>query len=186
VDVVEAIERERVVAVIRRAADVGATVERLGLPLVEVTMDSPGALESIARLREDTALTVLAGTVRTADEASAAIGAGAQAVVAPTTVAEVAAACRALGVPWIPGALTPTEIEAAWRAGAALVKLFPASLGGPAYVRAVLAPLGGVRLLATGGVDAANASAFLEAGAVAVGADSSRARAVYDAVKLND
>jgi 2-dehydro-3-deoxyphosphogluconate aldolase/(4S)-4-hydroxy-2-oxoglutarate aldolase len=74
-----------------------------------------------------------------------------------------------LGVPAVPGALTPTEIEAAWGMGAALVKLFPGALGGPAYVRDVLAPLSDVPLVVTGGVTAANARAFLDAGAVAVG-----------------
>jgi 2-dehydro-3-deoxyphosphogluconate aldolase/(4S)-4-hydroxy-2-oxoglutarate aldolase len=184
VGAVEAIERERVVAVLRRVGDVEAAVERLGLSIVEVTMDSPGALEAIASLRGREGLTVLAGTVRTAGEARAAVGAGAQALVGPASVAEVAAVCRELGAPWIPGALTPTEIEVAWRTGAALVELFPARLGGPRYVRDVLASLSDVRLLATGGVDEGNAAAFLEAGAVAVGADSSRARAVHDAVRL--
>jgi 2-dehydro-3-deoxyphosphogluconate aldolase/(4S)-4-hydroxy-2-oxoglutarate aldolase len=180
---VERIERERVVAVLRKVDDVAATVERLGLPVVEVTLDSPGALEAIAGLRERGDLTVIAGTVRTAEEARDAIAAGAEAVVGPATVPGVAAACGEAGVPWIPGALTPTEVEAAWRAGAALVKLFPARLGGPQYVRDVLAVLPDVRLVVTGGIDAANAVAFLHAGAVAVGADASRARSVYDAVR---
>ena len=75
-------------------------------------------------------------------------------------------------MPWIPGTLTPTEIEAAWDAGAAMVKLFPGRLGGPQYVRDVLAVLRDVPLMVTGGVDASNAAAFLEAGAVAVGCDA--------------
>ena len=75
------------------------------------------AFEAIRALRGRPGLTVLAGTVRTADEARGAIDAGAQAIVSPATIAEVAAVCREDGVPWIPGALTPTEIEAAWRAG---------------------------------------------------------------------
>ena len=77
----------------------------------------------------------------------------------------------------IPGALTPTEVERAVGLGAPVVKLFPGSLGGPAYVRELLAPLAGVPLLVMGGVDAANARAFLDAGAIAVGAASSLARA---------
>jgi 2-dehydro-3-deoxyphosphogluconate aldolase/(4S)-4-hydroxy-2-oxoglutarate aldolase len=80
--------------------------------------------------------------------------------------------CRALGVPAIPGALTPTEIEAAGRLGAALVKLFPAVSWGPA-VREALAPLAGVELIVTGGVNLSNARPFIEAGAVAVGVGSS-------------
>jgi 2-dehydro-3-deoxyphosphogluconate aldolase/(4S)-4-hydroxy-2-oxoglutarate aldolase len=184
VKAVERIERARVVAVLRRVDDAETTVDRLGLPVVEVTLDSPGALDAIRALRRRDDLTVLAGTVRTAEEARAAVDAGAEAVVGPAFVPEVTAICHELGVPSIPGALTPSEIEAAWRAGAALVKLFPGRLGGPGYVRDVLAPLADVRLLVTGGVDAENAVAFLAAGAVAVGADSTRARAVYDAVSL--
>jgi len=182
---VERIEQARVVAILRRVDDVAATVERLGLPVVEVTLDSPGALGAISALRaRGGAVTVLAGTVRTADEARAAVAAGAEAIVSPAFVPQVGAACDELGVPAIPGALTPTEIEAAWRAGAAMVKLFPARFGGPKYVSDVLAPLADVRLLVTGGVDAQNANEFLRAGAVAVGADASRARAVYDAVTV--
>ncbi len=85
--------------------------------------------------------------------------------------------CRALGIPVIPGALTPSEIESAWRAGAAMVKVFPASLGGPRYLRELAGPLHDVPLLVTGGVDAANAGEFLRAGAVAVGVGSSLATA---------
>lgn len=181
---VERIEQERVVAVLRKVADVEATVERLGLQVVEVTLDSPGALAAIRALRNRGEVTVLAGTVRTADEARAAIDAGAEAVVGPAFVPEVMAVCRELGVPSIPGALTPTEVEAAWRAGAAMVKLFPGRLGGPQYVRDLLAPLAGVRLMVTGGVNETNALEFLRAGAVAVGVDSSRARAVYDVARV--
>ena len=87
-------------------------------------------------------------------------------------------------VPHVPGAFTPTEVETAHRAGAPLVKLFPAGSLGPGYVSSLLAPLAGVRLLATGGITAENAGEFLAAGAVAVGADSSRALAVWEAVKV--
>jgi 2-dehydro-3-deoxyphosphogluconate aldolase/(4S)-4-hydroxy-2-oxoglutarate aldolase len=177
---VDRIRQERVVAVLRKVEDVDATVERLGVPVVEVTLDSPGALEAIRRLCERGGLTVLAGTVRTVEEARAAVEAGAEALVSPVLVAGV----FDLGVPVIPGAFTASEIEAAWRAGAAMVKLFPGSLGGPAYVRAVLAPLSDVPLMVTGGVSADNARDFLDAGAVAVGVDASRALAVYDAVRV--
>jgi 2-dehydro-3-deoxyphosphogluconate aldolase/(4S)-4-hydroxy-2-oxoglutarate aldolase len=112
---------------------------------------------------------VLAGTVRSVEDVEAAAAAGAEACVAPALAGAVVARARQLGVPVIPGALTPTEIEAAWRAGPELVKLFPARLGGPAYVADVLKPLRGVALLCTGGVTAENAGDFLAAGAVAVG-----------------
>ena len=177
---VERIRQERVVAVLREWVDPA----ELGTPVVEVTMHVPDALDAIRALRRRDELTVLAGTVRTVEEARGAIDAGAQAVVGPVLVPEVGAVCHEAGVPWIPGTLTPTEIETAWRAGAAIVKLFPGRLGGPQYLRDVLAVLHDVPVLVTGGVDAMNARAFLAAGAVAVGCDAGRAPAVYDAVRL--
>jgi 2-dehydro-3-deoxyphosphogluconate aldolase/(4S)-4-hydroxy-2-oxoglutarate aldolase len=169
---IEAIRSRRVVAILRRVADPLGVVEALregGIAVVEITLDSPDALATIERLRRDPEVVVLAGTVRTADEARAAIEAGAQACVGPALVAEVLDACQELGVPAIPGAMTPTEVETAWRLGAAMVKLFPAARLGPAYVRDLRGPFGDVPLLVTGGIDATNASAFLRAGATAVG-----------------
>jgi 2-dehydro-3-deoxyphosphogluconate aldolase/(4S)-4-hydroxy-2-oxoglutarate aldolase len=114
---VDRIHAERVVAILRRVPDVEAVVDALaagGVRLVEVTLDSEGALETIERLRANRELTVLGRTVRTpAEEAAAA--AGAEACVAPALVPETVERCRALGVPAVPGALTPSEIEAAWR-----------------------------------------------------------------------
>jgi 2-dehydro-3-deoxyphosphogluconate aldolase/(4S)-4-hydroxy-2-oxoglutarate aldolase len=172
---IDAIRDARLVAILRHADDVDRRVESLaaaGIRVIEITLDSDGALDAIARARSRGNLTVLAGTVREATQVDAAVAAGAEAIVSPAVSLPVLERAAALGTPAIPGALTPTEIETAWRAGAALVKLFPAGLGGPGYVRAVLAPLGDVPLLATGGVDAANARAFLDAGAVAVGVGS--------------
>jgi 2-dehydro-3-deoxyphosphogluconate aldolase/(4S)-4-hydroxy-2-oxoglutarate aldolase len=160
--------------------------------VVEVTLDSPDADASIARLRERGDVTILAGTVLTPDDVERAVAAGAEACVGPTFAPEVVARCLDLGVPVIPGALTPTEIDAAWRAGAAMVKLFPAAVVGPRYIRDLAGPLGPVPLLATGGIDAANAGAFLRAGAVAVAAGSAvtaandplaAARALVEAVR---
>jgi 2-dehydro-3-deoxyphosphogluconate aldolase / (4S)-4-hydroxy-2-oxoglutarate aldolase len=148
-----------------------------GITVLEVTMDSDGAEALITSLRQRSGLTVLAGTVRTRAEAGRAIGAGAEACVSPVFSEDVVAYCLDAGVPAIPGAMTPTEIETAAAAGAELVKLFPARSLGPTYVREVLAPLRDVRLLATGGIDAENAADFLRAGAVAVAAGSSLTRA---------
>jgi 2-dehydro-3-deoxyphosphogluconate aldolase/(4S)-4-hydroxy-2-oxoglutarate aldolase len=169
------IHAERVVAVLRRVPEVDSVVESLlagGIRIVEITLDSDDALSTIEQLRARGDLTVLAGTVRTPQEAEAAIAAGAEACVAPALVPEMVERCRGLGVPAVPGALTPSEIEAARALGADLVKLFPGSLVGPGYVREVLAPLTGVELIVTGGVDVSNARAFIEAGAVAVGVGS--------------
>jgi len=167
------IRGERLVAILRRVPDVDARVAALaaaGVGVVEITLDDPGALAAIERARGRGDVTVIAGTVRRADQVDEAVKAGAEGVVSPGFVPAVVARAAELGVPAVPGALTPTEVETAWTAGAALVKLFPGSLGGPAYVRELLAPLADVPLLVTGGIDATNARAFLDAGAVAVGA----------------
>ena len=163
------------VVILRRVADPAGVVRALregGIGVVEITLDSADALETIASLRDDPQLVVLAGTVRTADDVRAAVAAGAQACVGPGLVPEVLAACREAGLPAIPGAMTPTEVETAWRLGAELVKLFPAARLGPEFVRDLRGPLGDVPLLATGGVDTANTPAFLRAGAAAVGVGS--------------
>ena len=167
------IRSARAVAILRRVDDPDRVVDELvagGIEIVEITLDSDDALATIARLRARPALTVVAGTVRTAADADAAVDAGAEACVGPGFVPEVVTRCRELGVDAIPGALTASEVDAAWAAGAALVKLFPASALGADYVRALRGPLSDVPLLVTGGVNAGNARAFLDAGAVAVGA----------------
>ena len=114
-------------------------------------------------------MSVVAGTVRTSADVDAAGAAGAEACVSPVLTPAVVARCLALGIPAVPGALTPTEIDTAWRAGAALVKLFPARTAGPQYIADLAKPLSDVPLLCTGGITAENASAYLAAGATAVG-----------------
>jgi 2-dehydro-3-deoxyphosphogluconate aldolase/(4S)-4-hydroxy-2-oxoglutarate aldolase len=153
----------------------------------------------IDRIREERVVAVLrrvpdvdaaVAEVRAAGIAvvDAAVEAGAAAVVSPAFVPEVLARARERGVPAIPGALTPTEVETAWAAGAAMVKLFPATLGGPRYVKDLLAPLADVALIATGGITADNAVAFLDAGAVAVAVGSAllapgEAKRLVDAIR---
>jgi 2-dehydro-3-deoxyphosphogluconate aldolase / (4S)-4-hydroxy-2-oxoglutarate aldolase len=174
------IRAERVVAVLRRVPDVESVVDAVtagGIRIVEITLDSDDALGAIQSLRSRADVTVLAGTVRTARDAEAAVAAGAEACVAPALAPEMVERCRALGVPAIPGALTPSELEAASALGVDLVKVFPGSLVGPDYVREVLGPLAGLELVVTGGVDADNARAYLDAGAVAVGVGSALTRA---------
>lgn len=113
-------------------------------------------------------VTIGAGTILDAETARAALLAGAQFVVTPTTRPATIELCRRYTVPVICGALTPTEILTAWESGADYVKVFPASLGGPAYLKDLLAPLPQLKLIPTGGVSEANAAAFLQAGAVAL------------------
>lgn len=146
-----------------------------GVAVIEVTLDSPNALDGIARLvaRGDEAF-IGAGTVRTRQETSDAVSAGARFVVSPIVSTDVIDEARRQGVDTIPGAATPTEIWLAVTAGAAAVKVFPvATLGGAEYLKAVGAPLGHPPLLATGGVDVSNARALLEAGAFAIGVGGS-------------
>jgi 2-dehydro-3-deoxyphosphogluconate aldolase / (4S)-4-hydroxy-2-oxoglutarate aldolase len=176
---------EQVVAVpvvaILRAADAGRFLEvgrvlyEAGVRAVEVTLTSVGALEAFARLREELPSDALlgVGTVRSAADAERAVGAGAAYLIAPDFRPEVVSWAVGRGVPVVPGALTPTEIAAAWGAGATAVKVFPVSaVGGPAYLKAVRAPLPEVPLVPTGGVGIDDIGAYLAAGAVAVGIGS--------------
>ena len=180
VSVVERIRAERLVAILRRVAGPDDTVDALvrgGIRVVEITLDSDDAVATIRRLRARGDVSVIAGTVRQVTQVDAAVEAGAEACVSPALVPAVVERCGALGVPAIPGALTPTEVELAWSLGAALVKLFPGSAVGPGYVRELRAPFAEIPLMVTGGIDASNARAFLDAGAVAVGAGSALTRA---------
>ncbi|WP_019631741.1 bifunctional 4-hydroxy-2-oxoglutarate aldolase/2-dehydro-3-deoxy-phosphogluconate aldolase [Actinomadura atramentaria] len=173
-----------VVAVVRgtrgdRTAAVLDTLVRAGVRCLEVTLNTPGALDAIRAAADrlpalaDGPIEVGAGTVRTAADATAAVRAGATFLVAPGTGAEVAAAARDLGVAHYPGALTPTEVETAWNLGATAVKLFPARALGPGYLRDLREPFRDVPFVPTGGVSAATAGEYVAAGAVAVGAGGS-------------
>lgn len=151
------------------AASAMEAAVRGGFRIVEFTLTIPGALDLVEEFTRREDLIVGAGTVLTTDEARAAVKRGAQFLVSPVMDREVVAAGLAAGVAVIPGCHTPTEMLAAHRAGAPLQKLFPAPGIGPAYVRACLGPLPFLRLVPTHGIDAANARAWLEAGAFAVG-----------------
>jgi 2-dehydro-3-deoxyphosphogluconate aldolase / (4S)-4-hydroxy-2-oxoglutarate aldolase len=175
-DALAAIKADRAVAVIRakRVADPIALVETLagaGIRAVELTFTIPNVISAIESAAAGGGL-VGAGTVVHAHQARNAIAAGARFVVSPACVPEVADACRNAGVPVFLGALTPTEVDAAVKAGATGVKLFPARLGDPDYLRG---PFPEVLFLPSGGIDEESARAFLEAGAVAVYAGSSLA-----------
>lgn len=172
-EVAQAIRRHRAVAILRRlpTADVDPTVEALlagGFAAVEFTVDSEGAQDAIARWRAAGRGLVGAGTVRVVDDVELAAEAGAEFLVSPTYDEAVVERALELGLPCIPGALTPSEIDRAWHQGATFVKLFPGGVVGAAYLRAVLNPLKDVEILVTGGVDETTARSFLEAGAVGV------------------
>lgn len=143
-----------------------------GLRAVEVTMNTRGALGMIERLARNPRLTVGAGTVLDPESARLAILAGARLIVTPTFNPEVVRMARRYGALVTPGAMTPTEILAAWEAGADAVKLFPAATVGSQYFKEVKAPLDQVRLMATGGVTPENAGEFIRAGADLLGMGS--------------
>jgi len=146
-----------------------AAAVRGGFRVLQVTISTPGAIEIIADLARDDRLLVGAGTVLTGAQARAAVEAGARFLVAPVLDVEVVAEATRLGVVMMPGCATPTELWAAHRAGSPVQKLFPAPAGGPAWLRAVLAPMPFLRVIPTNGVELDNAAAWLAAGAFAVG-----------------
>lgn len=140
-----------------------------GLPSAEITLRTPAGIEAIPLLRRSHPDALIgAGTVRTAEDARRAIDRGAQFVVSPGTDLDVIAVCRAQGIPVLPGACTPTEIGTAVKAGAALVKFFPAGvLGGVNFLKAIAGPFREVRFVPTGGVSPDNLAEYLELPAVA-------------------
>lgn len=141
-----------------------------GLRWIEITLTTPEAPRAIAELAADPALVVGAGTVLTPQDARDALAAGARYLVSPHTDPLILELARAAGAWAVPGAATPTELLAAHRLGAEVIKVFPAeALGGPRYLRLVRDPMPFLALMPTGGVDGDNLVAYLEAGAVGVG-----------------
>jgi 2-dehydro-3-deoxyphosphogluconate aldolase / (4S)-4-hydroxy-2-oxoglutarate aldolase len=160
-------------------------IEKGGVPVVEVTMTVPGAIDVIREMVNSSQGRVLvgAGTVLDPETARACMLVGAQFVVSPSLNVKTIEVCRRYGVPVIPGALTPTEVVTAWEAGADVVKVFPCSaVGGPKYLAALKGPLPQIDLIPTGGVSLATAAEFLAAGAFAlgVGGDLCDTKAIAD------
>lgn len=174
------IREDRVVAVIRaeRVPDPVGLVDALvdaGIRAVEFTFTIPDVAEVIRAASVSPDCVIGAGTVLTAKQGEEALEAGARFLVAPTFAPQL------LGVagdsPVVLGALTPTEIQAAVEAGAAAVKVFPARIGGPAYLKDLRGPFPDLALIPSGGVNEENAREYLDAGAIAVYAGSSLAPA---------
>lgn len=171
--------RSPVMAILRgysadRAAELAKTAWDLGIVCVEVPVQSPETVESLAsivREAEGRDVVVGAGTVTTAERVERSRTAGAQFTVAPGFNAAVARASEAAGLPHLPGVATPTEVELALAQGHTWLKAFPASILTPAWIKAMAGPFPEARFVCTGGVDSHNARAFLDAGArgVAVG-----------------
>lgn len=135
-----------------------------GLPAAEITLRTAAGLDALRLLRNERPdAFVGAGTVRTLADAERVLEAGAQFVVSPSTYPELVELCAGAGVPALPGACTPSEVDAALRAGAPLVKFFPAeAMGGVAFLKALSGPFRDVDFVPTGGVDAGNLAAYLE------------------------
>lgn len=143
-----------------------------GIPIVEVTMTVPGAIDVIKELVKSLGADVLigAGTVLDAETAQRCINAGAEFIVSPGFDSGTVQQARRLGKPMMAGALTPTEVIAAWRAGSDFVKIFPCgTVGGPKYIKALKAPLPQIPMIPTGGVNLNTAAEFIQAGAIALG-----------------
>jgi 2-dehydro-3-deoxyphosphogluconate aldolase/(4S)-4-hydroxy-2-oxoglutarate aldolase len=200
-EVARAIRRHRLIVVLRRVEPqtrllaLADELVEAGARAFEVTMDSASGADDLAALRSHLRrraggpFLIGAGTVLGSERLEVARRAGADFAVAPILDVDLVRAAAEQGIPFIPGALTPTEISTAWAAGATFVKLFPASAVGPALIRELRGPLPEIAIIPTGGVDATNAAAYLAAGAAAVGiggailrADAQARRAIVAAV----
>lgn len=167
--------QEKLLTLVDELADAGARA-------FEITFDSLSAARDIeairARLdqRADGPFLVGAGTVLTRAQLDAARAAGANFGVAPVLDVDVLRAAVDDGFPFVPAGMTPSEMHVAWSNGATFIKLFPASVAGPQFIREIRGPFREIEIIPTGGVDASNAQSFLDAGAVAVGVGSAITR----------
>lgn len=178
----EVIQRTRssgLIAILRhtdatRAIETAEALSQAGVEVIEVTLNTAGALGMLAAIADHFGprLVVGAGTVLSVDAAQAAVGAGARLIVCPHFDEAIVRYAVEREVAVVPGAFTPTEIFRAWSAGASFVKVFPAGPVGPRYIKDILAPLNQVPLIPTGGVTLANAADFIRAGASALGLGS--------------
>ncbi|WP_435921036.1 bifunctional 4-hydroxy-2-oxoglutarate aldolase/2-dehydro-3-deoxy-phosphogluconate aldolase [Paenibacillus sp. DYY-L-2] len=172
----ELLEQEKIVAILRgipkeRGLDVAEALCKGGIVFAEVTLNTEGALDIISKWRErfGPKMRIGAGTVLDVEAAKEAVCAGAEYLVSPNLDEEVIEYALEKGVGVFPGAMTPTEIVKAWKAGATAVKVFPMATLGVGYLKEIRAPLDRIPLIATGGVRLDNIGEFLAAGATAVG-----------------
>ena len=177
-DLLAELRARKVLAIIRadgadRALECIRTLVDAGITALEVSLTTPDGVDAIATARKeyDPSILIGAGTVVTAAQADEVAAAGAGFAVTPA-ITRGAHRSVELGLPLLCGALTPTEVVAALDLGATAVKIFPAKVYGPGYLRELLAPLPGTPLIAVGGVDAKTAPEYLAAGALAVGVAS--------------
>jgi 2-dehydro-3-deoxyphosphogluconate aldolase / (4S)-4-hydroxy-2-oxoglutarate aldolase len=178
-DIIQRIYDLGVVAVIRlqdvnKLSNVAEALCAGGVKAIEITMTVPNAVAMIRSLASSIPSDVLlgAGTVTDSQTAKDVIGAGAQFVVSPTLNMDMIKTCNAADIVVMPGCYTPTEIFAAWNAGADVIKLFPATSLGPRYLNDIAGPFPHIKMLPTGGVTVDNIGEWIAAGAVAVGIGS--------------
>jgi 2-dehydro-3-deoxyphosphogluconate aldolase/(4S)-4-hydroxy-2-oxoglutarate aldolase len=173
------LQQTKAIAVIRAAKmkqghQMAKAVACGGMQLIEITWNSDRPADLIGQLRSELpSCTIGTGTLLTLDQLQKAIAAGAQFLFTPHVDPVMIQAAVTAGVPIVPGALSPTEIVTAWKAGASCVKVFPVeAVGGTSYIKSLQGPLGQIPLIPTGGVTLENAQEFLAAGAIAVGLSS--------------
>jgi Entner-Doudoroff aldolase len=177
--IIEQVEAGRIVAILRgdfggREEEIVGVLTEAGITAVEVTLNSPGAFDSINRLAASfgSRIAVGAGTVLRPDEVERAVGVGARFIVSPNRNASVIETTKRLGLVSLPGCFTPSEIVEALDAGADAVKLFPAQCLGVDFVKAMRGPLPNLRVIPTGGVTPEAARGYIAAGAWALGVGS--------------
>ncbi|MGW8428551.1 bifunctional 4-hydroxy-2-oxoglutarate aldolase/2-dehydro-3-deoxy-phosphogluconate aldolase [Peribacillus simplex] len=178
--ILEALNKEKIIAILRNVPEkkldeTAIALNRGGIKLIEVTMNSEGALQAINRWKSlfSNKMIIGAGTVLNLQMAKEAISAGADFLITPNLDEEVVSYSIDQGVVIWPGVMTPSEMVRAWEAGAEAVKLFPAGLLGIDYIKDVKGPLDSIPIIATGGVNLQNIKTFLEAGVLGVGLGSS-------------
>lgn len=149
---------------------ISETIIASGLKTVEITMNTAKADILIKKMIEYTSghLNVGAGTVLTINDLDKALNAGASFIVTPSVTTDVVTYCKSNNIPVFPGALTPTEIYNAWNLGATMVKVFPASLFGPKYIKELKGPFNTIELMAVGGISKDNIGSYFNMGASAV------------------
>jgi 2-dehydro-3-deoxyphosphogluconate aldolase/(4S)-4-hydroxy-2-oxoglutarate aldolase len=191
--ILERIERGGVIAIVRtkdsaQLVEIAEAIHAGGIDVIEFTMTTPNALQTISQVAEKCGDEVLlgAGTVLDPETGRAAILAGARFLVSPMLNLELIEMCNRYSLVAVPGALTPTEILTAWQAGAGLVKIFPATPLGPGYIKDLLAPLPQLKLVPTGGVNLENTGDYIRAGAAAVAVGSNLVSKKYTDEKRFD
>lgn len=175
-EVLEAIHKNGVVAIVRgidpkQMNSIADVLYRGGVRIIEVTFNTPSALESIQNLAKlySNKMIIGAGTVLDAPTARTAILSGAQFILSPSLHTDVIQMCNKYDILAVPGVLTPTEAITAWELGAEIVKIFPAGVVGPSYIRQLLGPLNQLKIMVVGGVNEENFGSFIQAGAIGAG-----------------